>query len=119
MCDGFEPGSGTLPEPPYRSANKDRHKCWIPQTAAQIAADERKYLINETCIRALCESSAKCGGYQIQDATGPKAQGETYTQDVALYGLNIINPSNVHPHHFQCWAKPQATESSCTYVVQL
>ena len=50
---------------------------------------------NEECIRNLCASSAKCGGFMKRDYT--------FTADYWFYDLSISVPGSTKNKEFKCW----------------
>lgn len=58
---------------------------------------------NETCIRAICESSAKCGGYQ-----------KSKTSSTIWLYPKTLSASSSPSTDYECWVKPDTAVKTCS-----
>ena len=80
----------------------ERQPCFTSQVDGSGLA-----VANTTCVRNLCAGSGLCGGYMLNAAH----------TTLYLYGTDISDPTWPNPDNpHECWAKPSASESSCTCV---
>ena len=107
VCTGFDPGPGEATAAGFWDYDGCGGYCERQPCFTSRADGSGLAVVNTTCVRKLCEGSSLCGGYMLNAAH----------TTLYLYGTDISEPTWPNPDNpHECWAKPSASESSCTCV---